>query len=100
LDYKTNIEVVVKIGKEENRHVFENEFLTINRTGHLWFKNISESESELLEQIKVWYEMDKVQGKTTYYNFKTSELTSVNSSITYKVDSINEETGAILFGEM
>ncbi|MCL6605658.1 MAG: hypothetical protein K6T94_22570 [Paenibacillus sp.] len=100
MEYVTDVEVYLKNGEVTGTHIFKDEKVIINRAGHLWIKNNSEVVSELLESVKMWFKMDTDTGTTTRYNFKTSESTPVIFSTTYRVDSINEESGAILFGEM
>ncbi|WP_152658305.1 hypothetical protein [Oceanobacillus sp. CFH 90083] len=99
MHYNTNITVRVKNHGNITENEFKNEFLSITRGTDLFIKNLSETESEFVEQVLLWHTMDKNTNKYSTYIMETSELTPIQKRKEYYLKRFNKENQTLTFEE-
>lgn len=95
--YIGDIEVKVTNDGKTNINNFENESFVISRSDKLAFIKKDDSESEFFDLLKIWNQMDKESNIKSYYNFKTSNHSPIESFRDYYIEKIVEDKRMIIF---
>lgn len=90
LEYKGNVEVFYKNKKNEGGSIiFRDEYLDFGRSTRIGITNLNKKESELISTLKLWKELDQLEGLTTYLKFisqpKVPMIDSYREYYIYKV---------------
>lgn len=94
--YKGDVTVtVLNNGEKHPSKTFENEHLDFTSIDGLWIKNLSNDESELIESLKLWHEMDNKTNLTSFYIFETKNPAFVRKSFKHVIKTINEQGNTI-----
>ena len=97
--YKGDVELTTCFNGSEMTDVYDNEEIFISRAGNFWIKNAKDSPSELIEVIKHNHELDKKEGKKTFYKFRAG-IRDTKPFALWSVKSIkkdDEQKESILF---